>query len=110
MDSYGYGQLSWHFTRAPLTFPRSNVMHITYRSTPDHCLSEDKYWSSVLFMFTQICNMGINVRFMVNLGYYKFLEQCKYIVEIKLSGTYKFLNFEVTVRLMFFLKEQNNCF
>lgn len=79
MDGYGYGQLSWHFTRAPLTFPCSNVMHITYRSTPDHCLSEDKYFTSVLFMFTQIWNMGINDRFMANLCYDKFLELCKYM-------------------------------
>jgi len=42
MDGYGYGQLSWHFIQGPLTFPCSNVMHITYRSTPDQCLSEDK--------------------------------------------------------------------
>lgn len=79
MDGYGYGQLSWHFIPGPLTFPCSNVMHITYRSTPDHCFSEDKYRSSVLFMFTQICNMGINVRFMASLGYDKFLELGKYM-------------------------------
>lgn len=79
MDGYGYGQLSWHFILGPLTFPCSNVMHITYRSTPDHCFSEDKYCTSVLFMFTQICNMGINDRFMANLGYDKFLELGKYM-------------------------------
>lgn len=79
MDGYGYGQLSWHFIQGPLTFPCSNVMHITHRSTPDQCLSEDKCCTSVLFMFNQICNMGINVRFMANLGYDKSSKLCKYM-------------------------------
>lgn len=65
--------------RPPLTFPRSNVMHITYRSSPDHCLSEDNYCTGVLFMFSQTWYMGINGRFMGNLGFHKSLELCKYM-------------------------------
>lgn len=76
MDGYGYGQLSWHFTQAPLTFPCSNVMHITYRSTHDHCLSEDKYCTSVLFMFIHICNMGISAILMAKTNSWSYVNIC----------------------------------
>jgi len=72
--------LAFHSGPPDLSLQQCDAHNLSINSWPMSLRGQVLYQSTrVLFMFNQICNMGINVRFMANLGYDKSFKLCKYM-------------------------------